>query len=651
MFRLFPCTITPDGRKVPLITDWQTKATTDQDQLMTWQELYRDRLKFWGVPTGLDSNLLVLDIDIKHDGPGHIKRLGLDIPNTMWQQTKSGGYHFLFTYPQDGRHYGNRTNLFGSRETPTGIDIRGQGGFIIYYGCSSHVIAQAPPWLLEAMNAKEKVEPKGDPIKLDPNVASPIILSALENIRNAAPGESNNVLNIEAFKLGQLVASASITREYAEKVLFDAAIERGKPHYEAKATIKSGLDGGIKQPLTSPFGNQAPVLASNLPFGVETQGRWTPTFATREDLMNSAALRKPQLFEDWSTEDIIITTGDGGTGKTTLKLFEAICLALGDRFLGFECKQPGKTLYITGEDTEKKLTAMLGAIIRQMGLFEQSVVNDGKIQTILDSILIKKDADLCLISKDRQGFISPNLESMRKVLEAIDDIKPKMVVFDPISSFWGSESALNDMNRAVTKFIGSIVERGVAVEMINHMGKSSSSQKDMTQFAGRGGTGLPSNARISRTLRGIDGEEFEEMTGQTLGENQSAMLCVVNKFTDGSPLYNKPFLVVREGYLFHRRSLSDSKAREVEKKLTDLERVFSYIKEVRNQDRYPSRKVVEAYFMTQAEPAISKERTKRALDMLIFQGHLGEFVKEIDNPDLTQKDRVLVIVDSTGAER
>ena len=112
-------------------------------------------------------------------------------------------------------------------------------------------------------------------------------------------------------------------------------------------------------------------------------------------------LRKPQLFRNWSTQDFAITTADGGTGKTTLKLYEAVCLALGDRFLGFDCVNPGRTLFITGEDTDKKLAAMLGAILEQLGLFEDAPGNAEKVQTILNSIVIKKDSDLCLVAKDR----------------------------------------------------------------------------------------------------------------------------------------------------------------------------------------------------------------------------------------------------------
>lgn len=656
MFKVFPATLTPDGRKVPLIKGWQEQATDEPEQIKLWQDIFRDRLKIWGVPCGPVNDILVLDVDVKGGGLDTLKNLEGQIPLTFAQRTPSGGVHYFFRYPKDGKHYGNKVKSLAGYP---GLDTRGVGGWAAFYGFEANgalQLAVAPDWLTrvaaatsDSGSAAMAVAP-GSIIRLDPSIAEGIVNSALENIRQAPEGESNNVLNVESFKLGQLVASESITRDYAESALFRAALERGKPSYEAKATIKSGLDGGSKKPLTSPFGSAAPVIYIEMP-PPPVPERWTPSYFTKQDLLNVSHLRRPQLFQDWSTEDIHITTADGGTGKTTLKLYEAICLALGERFLGFNPVQTGKTLFITGEDTDKKLGAMIGQIVRQMGLLEPLPGNPEKVETVLSSIVVKKDADLCLITKSRDGFINPNAEAMRKVLEAVQDIRPKLIVFDPISSFWGSENALNDMNKAVTKFMSELVERsGACVEMINHMGKSSSASKDMTQFAGRGGSGLPSNSRVSRVLRPVFEEEYEQLTGEQLNSPvESAMLCVVNKFTDGSPLYNKPFLILRQGHLFTRKALSDVKVKEAEKQFSDIERVFTYVTEERAALRYPSKGVIEAHFMTCGNP-MSKDRAKRAVDMLVYQGHMGEKLKMIENPDQTQSDRVFVITDMDGKE-
>lgn len=646
MFKIFPATVNHEHQKVPLIKNWYEQATNNPDQIKLWQELFKNQIRMFGIPCGSANDVVVLDVDVKKvNGFESLKSLGLGVPITLVQHTPSGGMHFFFK-PKPGVTYGNSVN------SKLGLDVRGERGWIAYYNFLNPGVplAEAPDWLADGTlkNKKEATQqPQGAPIKFAPEIAQAMIQESLEAIRNAPEGESNNTLNKEGFKVGQLVASGSIGREYAEAILLRAALDRGKPAYESKATIASALDGAMTKPVTSPFVGEPVPQIEILPLPGPPE-RWTPKKFSIFDLQNVAKLRKPQLFEHWSTEDIHIETADGGTGKTTLKLYEAVCLALGAPFLGFQPKQAGSTLFITGEDTSEKLGAMIGAICKQMGLMNPE--NKDKLDIVLNSIHVKKDADLCLITKDKQGLLHPNRDALTKVLQAIEDIKPKMIVFDPIANFWGSESAVNDMARAVIKFVGALVEESQAcVVMINHMGKVSSSSKDMSQFAGRGGTGLPSNSRVSRVLRPVFEEEYQELTGEQLLDGQGAMMCVVNKFTDGSPLYNKPFLIVRSGWLFTRKELTPQKAREVEKQLSDAERVFQFIQEERSNDRYPTKNVIIAHFRM-VQDKISKERVIGALDGLQYHGHMGQRIKPISHPDETLRDRAYVITDQEGKE-
>ena len=637
MFKIFPGTFTHDGRKVPIKEcKWKTQSTRDQNVINYWSQNFSNKIKFWGIPCGEDNGILVLDADVKNGGLKTLEKY--HIPLTMSQTTLSGGKHYIFKYPKDGKIYGNRVAF------DQGLDIRGEDGYIANYGLDNAPIADAPEWLIEAaLNEKTKVNIE-DAIVVAPEIAQKILDTACDNIRNAPPGESNNILNVEAYNVGQLLTTNSIDQEYAYAELFKAAKDRGKPDYETKATIESGFKGGSSRPLTCPFGNLEPVLT--IPIVEEEQKRWTPTFFSSYDLGNTSKLRKPQIFKDWSTEDIQITTADGGTGKTTLKLYEAICLALGVDFLGFKNNGPGRTLYITGEDTKEKLGAMIGIILKQMDLYD----NKEAVEKVRDSILVKKDSDLCIITKTKQGFITINYDALNKVMEAVEDLRPKMIVFDPISSFWGSESALNDMSRAVAKFMAALVERSNAcVEVINHMGKQSSSQNDMSQFAGRGGTGLPSHSRVSKVLRPVFDDEFEELTGMGLGEDQSAIMCNVNKFSDGSPLYNKPFLIIRDGYLFTKMELVEQKVKEEQNKMSHQERIFTFVKGERREGRYPNKDVVIARFMDDVD-SISKDRILRTLNNLCYNGHMGEKLKQIENPDIEAGGKVYIIMDMKGKE-
>lgn len=646
-FKIFPAHLYWENgklQKVPIFSGWKELSTDDPTQIKKWTDEYKSLPMFhWGVACGSVNNFFVLDVDVKpgENGWETLKQNNLQLPETFSQKTQSGGTHLFFKLPV-GVTIGNKIKFL------PGLDIRGERGYIIWYGqdVSNKPLADAPPWLVEYATKQEKIVSANDAqFRIAPSIAQGTLNECLEAIRNAPPGESNNVLNVKSYEVGQLVAAGAFARDVAEAALFKAAKERGKPDYEAKATIESGLNGGMKNPLTIPFGEPTVMTKVEAPKPPE---RWTPRAITKEDLLNKSKLKSPQLFVDWSTQDIELITADGGTGKTTLVLYEAVCLALGIPFLGFPCAKPGKTLLITGEDSFEKIAARLGAIMQQMGLFSE----EDKVEIVLNSILIKKDADMCIVMKDKTGFLIPNNLAFNSVMQAIEDFKPAMVIFDPLSSFWGSEAALNDMAKAVSKFMGRLVETAkINVKMINHMGKSSSAGKDMSQFAGRGGTGLPSHSRVNRVMRGIDDVEYKELTGKDLLENESAMICNVSKFTDGSPILNKPFVVLRSGFLFTRIPSNKAMQEDLKNETTVHQKIFEWVKEAHRKGKFPSEAVIIAEFSTNGKP-LPITQIIRAIKMLEYQGWGGELLRRIDDPkDPNSKDKVFTIInEQTGQE-
>jgi len=649
VLKLFPATYNHEKQKVPLIMGWKEKASSDPDQIKQWQEFYRDRIQLWGAPCGPTNGIVVLDVDIKNgvNGLETIKSMGLELPETWWQATPSGGFHFFFQHDPT-RETGNKVKFL------PGLDLRSVGGWAsIYTLDTSKPLAVMPQWIYDQCQKKERERsPTAHIAGVSPEVGLEIFNEAIDAIRNAPQGESNNTLNIQSYLIGQLIASGGVSREYAEIELFKAAKDRGKQDYEAKATITSGIEGGLKNPKTIELPKQGPQLMiripSLIPDAPTLPDRWTPTFMTRSDLLNRSKLKKPQLFENWSTDDIHITSADGGTGKTTLKLYEAICLALGEPFLGFRCYSPGRTLFITGEDTAVKLSAMVGAILNQMGLLDGSPENEAKVQVILSSIVIKKDADLCLITKDKFNFLTVNRDALNKVLQAVEDLQPRMIVWDPIASFWGSESSVNDMNKAVAKFMGELQEKSNAcVEMINHIGKQSSNSKDLSQFAGRGGTGLPSHSRVVRVLQSMNAEEYRDKTGLELEEGKSAMLCNIGKFTDGSPLYNKPFIIVRDGFLFARQAVLAEKEREAQDFNSDAERALIMIKNTIRTGRYATQSGIVAALRS-SDDSMSSTRARDAIELLRMNGLYGEMVRDVDHPDASVGGKILTVVGLDG---
>ena len=127
-WRLIP--IKPGG-KVPSVTKWQTKATTDSDTLASWwQGRFVDAGV--GIATGQESGVWVLDVDAQHDGIESLRqvRQGRDLPKGPRVDTPSGGFHLYFANPK-GMHVATTKNIGQLNGHPSGLDVRGDGGQVL----------------------------------------------------------------------------------------------------------------------------------------------------------------------------------------------------------------------------------------------------------------------------------------------------------------------------------------------------------------------------------------------------------------------------------------------------------------------------------------------------------------------------------------
>lgn len=112
--------------------DWKPAwgETLSLPLVLDWFSILGDSCNAVAIKTGLCSNLFVLDLDVSNgkDGGAALERHGIIIPvNTVCAQTQSGGYHYYFRFPE-GLEHSTGTDLF---EKESGIDIRGDGGFVI----------------------------------------------------------------------------------------------------------------------------------------------------------------------------------------------------------------------------------------------------------------------------------------------------------------------------------------------------------------------------------------------------------------------------------------------------------------------------------------------------------------------------------------
>lgn len=91
-----------------------------------------------GILTGIESGIVVLDVDPRHGGEESLKVLG-PLPDTAKVATGGGGWHCFFRHP--GGEVRNSVGKLGD-----GLDIRGDGGYVVA-APSVHASGQQYRWL------------------------------------------------------------------------------------------------------------------------------------------------------------------------------------------------------------------------------------------------------------------------------------------------------------------------------------------------------------------------------------------------------------------------------------------------------------------------------------------------------------------------
>jgi len=360
----------PENKR-PLV-EWRDKSTTDPDTVREWFKQWPNALPAIDLAK---SGHVVIDGD-RHGGPDgvcHAEQLfaerGLVTSAIPTVTTPQDGRHYWFKQPLEGEPITNSDKPVRDK----GINVRGDGGYVIAPGAllpDGRGYKRAPntPSTIEAVrDGTVPVLPPSIVTLLRPNghdsrAAKPTssreegyAQAALDNVARqlatVAEGSRNIELNNGALIMGHMVASGWIGRATVEGRLFDAATACGLvkddgPH-SVRATIKSGLDTGEKEPHASledrgclkgakplpPSEDPRPLIKSSKEF----VGEFVPP-----DYLVDGLLQEGFLYS---------LTGATGAGKTAITLRLAASTALGIIFANRETKKK-RVLYLAAENPD-----------------------------------------------------------------------------------------------------------------------------------------------------------------------------------------------------------------------------------------------------------------------------------------------------------
>lgn len=222
-----------------------------------------------------------------------------------------------------------------------------------------------------------------------------------------------------------------------------------------------------------------------------------PTSLAIRPLERMAARLAPDcIVADYLYADVALLSAAGGTGKTTLILFEAIHIVLGRPLHGLAVKRPGPVAIITAEDSREILLGRVQKIMQAMELTmeEQHAVDNGLLIWDVSGELSR------LVEIDASGNLTLTGLS-DAIVEALQPVRPALVVVDPIVSFGPGESRINDAEQMLILAARRLV-RGLncCVRYVTHVSQNAANSASRSQYASRGGTALPDGSRMAAVL-------------------------------------------------------------------------------------------------------------------------------------------------------
>lgn len=554
---------------------YQTKKV-DDDQLLIWfgpGGMY-EHMNIGIVTGSISGGLTVIDVDIGQGklGADSLHDLQMqydDLPPTMTTKTGGGGLHFKYKSP-DGVTVITDKNVLGP-----GIDVRGEGGFIVaggsihangrMYECDFAEITETPQWLLDLVVVGAHHEGHGrglqesstgdNPFKASDGregVMVRVILGAICNhYQDHKQLPTMEQLEEKAFPiyLEKVKArSDSLEAEGRGITLF-----RIRADYQLKRAQRGQLkvltntknemanqarsEGTIAQAL----GAKPVVVSSDDDWDKLPDGVASPAQAAAPTLLVDA---KPLKINDWGLEQYVgeppavewliegmipsripmLLAAIGGIGKSFLMLDMAIKVAAGrgdwtdeaQFALGGKVAKHGRVVFMTAEDSKAALHRRLESFAKDL--------RDRASGNLFVIPMPDAGGAFPFIAEDAAGLHhTPGYVDLRQQVIELGEVA--LIVVDPLQAFVHADITANP---AAAQFWWSTMAElcavtGATVSVVHHMRKDgafSIKRPADARQAIRGTTALVDGARLVYGL-------------WSLPENEDADLCKLMSLEPG----------------------------------------------------------------------------------------------------------------------
>ncbi|MES9874847.1 MAG: AAA family ATPase [Candidatus Sedimenticola sp. 6PFRAG7] len=264
-----------------------------------------------------------------------------------------------------------------------------------------------------------------------------------------------------------------------------------------------------------------------------------------EDELNAAKLTPKCIAENHTYADVAQLIAPGGTGKTTIILYELIHIALGRDVWGCKVINPGWSLIVTAEDRREQLLARMREILNAMDL-----TPDERLKAISSIRIWDVTGEQQKLVFVANGMVQlTNLAD--NIIEAHKNNPPAVIIFDPLVSFGASEQKINDNEQALITAARRIVRSlDCCVRYVHHTGKGNARDKALDQYAGRSGSAMPDGTRMTFVLHSWEeGDQLKPPPGCRSDRHSSITMLARPKLSYAKP--NLPIIwIKRNGFRF-----------------------------------------------------------------------------------------------------
>ena len=441
---VFPCRLD----KKPLVPDGFHAATQDEAQIRNWWRQWPDALV--AVPTGQKTRLVVIDFDpdvatqSTHQWLADRSELLLA---TRSHKTPRGGLHYIF---RTNDRFMTGTNLVLANSTRAGLDLRANGGYIIWWPAHLHqvsdnAVAPLPSGLIE----ERRFEPQRDMAPLPtatPETWRVDCHKAAAALQLLKPDGYDNWI-----RAGMAVHAASggsdagfmLWHEWSMTGASYDGIEDCRYHWHSfgrytgrlinlgtlVATAKEA--GGMpSEPPTA-----APEAAEQT---IDTKGR-TP-LRWRELERQDPPERRWAIPHWLGIGYMTLLAGPGGVGKTLIAQQLASALAIGDGW--FEpIERPLRVLMWAGEDDHDELWRRQFKIATAQG----KLLRDYEPNLIIESFAGRD----CSLVEPVFGHVTPT-KMLTELQEQVADYQADVVILDNVARMYGGDE---NVRHQVTQFV------------------------------------------------------------------------------------------------------------------------------------------------------------------------------------------------------